>query len=64
MTKVMLLKAYGKVCANKGGAGVDGMTWAELYANLQGYLYALWNCLSSGRYFTATVLQVEIPKKS
>jgi retron-type reverse transcriptase len=27
MTKVMVLKAYGKLRANKGGAGVDGMTW-------------------------------------
>ena len=40
------------------------MTWAELDANLQGYLYALWNRLSSGSYFPAPVLQVEIPKKS
>jgi RNA-directed DNA polymerase len=40
------------------------MTWAELDANLQRYLYRLWNRLSSGSYFPAPVLQVEIPKKS
>lgn len=28
ITKAMVWKAYGNVRANKGGAGVDGMTWA------------------------------------
>ena len=64
LTKVMVLKAYGEVRANKGRAGVDGMTWAELDANLQVYLYALRNRLNSGSFFHAPVLQVEIPKKS
>jgi retron-type reverse transcriptase len=62
ITKAMVLQAYGNLQANKGGAGVDGMTWAELDANLKGYLYRLWNCLSSGSYFPTPVLQVEIPK--
>jgi group II intron reverse transcriptase/maturase len=64
ITKVMVLKAYQKVRANKGGAGVDRMTWAELDSNLKGHLYQLWNRLSSGSYFPGPVLQVEIPKKS
>ena len=64
ITMAMVLKAYGIVRANKGGAGVDGMTWAELDANLQGHLYRLWSRLSSGSYFPAPVRQVEIPKKS
>jgi group II intron reverse transcriptase/maturase len=64
ITKAMVLKAYGVVRANKGGAGVDGMTWAELDANPRGYLYRLWNRLSSGSYFPPPVLQVEIPKKN
>ena len=64
ITKAMVLKAYGNVRANKGGSGVDGMTWAELDSNLQGYLYKLWNRLSSGSYYPQPVLQVEIPKKS
>ena len=64
INKVMVLKAYRKVRANKGGAGVDGMTWAELDSNLKGHLYKLWNRLSSGSYFPQAVLQVEIPKKS
>ena len=62
ITKAMVLKAYGVVRANKGGAGVDGMTWEELDANPRGYLYRLWNRLSSGSYFPPPVLQVEIPK--
>jgi group II intron reverse transcriptase/maturase len=64
ITMAMVLKAYGNVRANKGGSGVDGMTWAELDSNLQGYLYKLWNRLSSGSYYPQPVLQVEIPKKS
>jgi RNA-directed DNA polymerase len=64
ITMAMALKAYGIVRANKGGGGVDGMTWAEFDANLQGHLYRLWSRLSSGSYFPAPVGQVEIPKKS
>jgi RNA-directed DNA polymerase len=63
ITKAMVLKTYGNVRANKGGAGVDGMTRVELDANPRGYLYRLWNRLSSGSYFPSPVLQVEIPKK-
>jgi RNA-directed DNA polymerase len=63
ITMAMVLKAYGIVRANKGGGGVDGMTWAELDANQRGYLYRLWNRLSSGIYFPSPVLEVEIPKK-
>ena len=63
ISMAMVLKAYGKVRANKGGAGVNGMTWAELDANPRGYLCRLWNRLSSGSYFPAPVLQVEIPRK-
>jgi retron-type reverse transcriptase len=64
ITKAMVFKAYGNVGANKGGAGMDGMTWVELDANLPRYLFRLWNRLISGSYFPAPVLQVEIPKKS
>jgi RNA-directed DNA polymerase len=64
ITMAMVLKAYGIVRANKGGAGVDGMTWADLDANSIRYLSRLWNRLSSGSYFPTAVLQVEIPKKS
>jgi RNA-directed DNA polymerase len=63
ITKAMVLKVYGNVRANMGGAGVDGMTWAELDANPGGYLDRLWNRLISGIYYLAPVLQVEIPKK-
>lgn len=59
----MVLKAYRKVRANKGGSGVDGMTWEELDSNLSKHLYKLWNRLSSGSYFPQAVLQAEVPKK-
>jgi retron-type reverse transcriptase len=39
------------------------MTWAELDANHRGYLYRLWNRLSSGSNFFPPILQVEIKKK-
>jgi RNA-directed DNA polymerase len=60
----MVLKGYGKVCANKGGAYEDGLVWAVLNANLQGYPYVLWNRMNSGSFLPAPVLQVEIPKES
>jgi group II intron reverse transcriptase/maturase len=64
INKVMVWKAYRKVRANKGGSGVDGMTWQELDAHAGKYLYTLWNRLSSGSYFPQAVLQVTIPKKN
>jgi len=56
ITRALVFKAYGEGRANKVGAGVNGMSWAALDANLQGYLYALWNRLSSGSYFPSAVL--------
>ena len=64
ITMAMVLRAYGIVSPNMGGAGVDEITWVELDDNLRGYLCRLWIRLSSGSYFPAPVLQVEIPKKS
>lgn len=63
ITKVMVWRAHGKVKANKGGAGVDGMTWMRLEENLSGELYKLWNRLSSGSYHPEPVKRVEIRKK-
>lgn len=63
ITKVMVWQAYKKVRQNKGGPGVDGMTWAMLESDLPGQLYKLWNRMSSGSYFPQPVREVLIPKK-
>ena len=59
----MVWQAYKKVRQNKGGSGVDGMTWAMLESDLPGQLYKLWNRMSSGSYFPQPVREVLIPKK-
>jgi retron-type reverse transcriptase len=59
----MVLQAYEKVRANKGSAGVDGMTWAVLDARKPEYIYLLWNRLSSGSYYPQPVKEFEIDKK-
>ena len=55
-------QAYKRIKANKGGAGVDGVTMPELEQDLKGNLYRIWNRLSSGSYFPPPVKRVEIPK--
>ncbi len=63
ITKVMVWQAYKKVRKNKGGSGVDGMTWTLLESDLPGHLYKLWNRMSSGSYFPQPVKAVLIPKR-
>ena len=63
ISKLMVWQAYKVVKANKGGAGIDGMTWAKLDNNPAPHLYKLWNRLTSGTYFPEPVRQVGIPKK-
>lgn len=55
-------QAYKRVKANKGGAGVDGVTMLEFERGLKGNLYRIWNRLSSGSYIPPPVKRVEIPK--
>ena len=55
-------KAFKKVKANQGAAGVDGQTIAGFEANLSNNLYELWNRLSPGSYFPPPVRRVDIPK--
>ena len=62
ITRVMVMQAYKKVRANKGSAGVDEMSWADLDKDLAAQLYKLWNRLSSGTYFPKPVKEVEINK--
>ena len=62
--KRIVLEAYKRVKSNKGSAGVDGIDFEKFEENLKGNLYKLWNRMSSGCYFPAPVLAVDIPKKN
>jgi RNA-directed DNA polymerase len=64
ISKWVVRRAYEKVKANDGAAGVDGESIAEFEENLKGNLYRIWNRLSSGSYFPPPVRAVEIPKKA
>ena len=55
-------KAFKKIKANQGAAGVDGQSIADFKADLSNNLYKLWNRLSSGSYFPPPVRRVNIPK--
>lgn len=63
ITRMKVWQAYAKVKANKGGCGIDNMSWAYLEKHQYTELYKLWNRLTSGSYFPQAVKQVAIPKK-
>jgi RNA-directed DNA polymerase len=62
ISKWEVWQAYQKVAANKGAAGVDGVSLAEFESDLKGNLYKIWNRMSSGSYFPPPVKAVEIPR--
>ena len=62
ISKQLIVKAYKRVKANKGSAGVDGKSLKDFDGNLKNNLYKLWNRLSSGSYHPSAVLRVDIPK--
>jgi RNA-directed DNA polymerase len=62
--KVLVWKAYQRVKANGGSAGVDGESISKFDENLGDNLYKLWNRMASGSYFPPPVRAVPIPKKS
>jgi len=62
IAKKMVWEAYKRVRRNKGAAGIDNETIAMYEERLEDNLYVLWNRMSSGSYFPASVLEVEIPK--
>ena len=64
ITRVMVWEAYWKVRKNKGGMGIDGMSWEELDKIRDKQLYKLWNRLSSGSYFPPPIKEVEIEKQA
>lgn len=63
ISKQVVFEAYQRVKANKGAAGVDGVSIADFEKNLKNNLYKIWNRMSSGSYFPPAVLLVEIAKK-
>ena len=57
-----LVRAFKRVRANKGSAGVDGMTVDELPAYLREHWSAVREQLLTGHYRPNAVKRVEIPK--
>lgn len=62
ISKQLVWQAYQKVKANKGSAGIDGITLTEFDQNLKNNLYKIWNRMISGSYMPSPVKLVEIPK--
>jgi RNA-directed DNA polymerase len=62
VSKRAVWEAWEKVKANKGAAGVDGVSIEEFGKDLKNNLYKVWNRMSSGTYFPPAVRAVEIPK--
>lgn len=63
ITRLQVWEAYWKVRKNKGGSGIDNMSWETLDRIRDKELYKLWNRLSSGSYFPPPVKEVSIKKK-
>lgn len=63
ISKKVVWKAYQRVKANQGAAGVDSESVEEFERDLKNNLYKLWNRMSSGTYFPPPVRTVAIPKK-
>ncbi|MBF9019063.1 MULTISPECIES: reverse transcriptase domain-containing protein, partial [unclassified Oceanispirochaeta] len=57
-----MMKAYSKVVANKGSAGVDNMSVVDLGDHLRRHWPVIRKALLEGRYIPQKVLRVEIPK--
>lgn len=64
ISKQVVWKAYKRVKANRGAAGVDRQSLEEFEKDLKSNLYKVWNRMSSGSYFPPPVRLVEIAKGS
>jgi RNA-directed DNA polymerase len=62
ISKWVVLKAFRRVKANGGAAGVDRESIEGFERNLKKNLYKLWNRMSSGSYFPPPVRAVDISK--
>lgn len=63
ISRQMVWVAYKKVRANRGSAGVDGVSMEEFDVHRSRNLYKLWNRMASGSYYPPAVKEVEITKK-
>jgi len=63
ITEQMVRKAYEKVKANGGSAGIDKVSLEVFQQDLSDNLYKIWNRMASGSYFPPSVREVAIPKK-
>src|SRR5580693_6788519 len=63
ISKQEVWKAYERVKANKGAAGVDEESIEDFDKRLKDNLYKIWNRMSSGSYFPPPVRSVEIDKE-
>lgn len=61
--KALIWRAYERVRANGGGAGVDGTTIEDFEQKLSKNLYKIWSRMSSGSYFPPAVRCKAIPKR-
>src|SRR5437879_13180900 len=62
ISKQEVWKAYEKVKANQGAAGVDEQSIEDFDKKLKDNLYKIWNRMSSGSYFPQPVLAVKMGK--
>ena len=62
ISKNAVMAAWLKVRARRGGPGIDSKTIEDFESDLKDNLYKVWNRMSSGSYFPAPVMGVEIPK--
>lgn len=63
ISKHVVWRAYKRVKANRGAAGIDQESITTFERDLQRNLYKVWNRMSSGSYMPPPVKLVEIPKK-
>lgn len=61
--KHLVRDAYRQVRANRGAAGVDGVSLAAFETDLEGNLYKIWNRMASGAYHPPPVRRVDIAKE-
>lgn len=62
ISKWTVLRAWQRVRANRGAAGIDDVSILEFERKLKSNLYRIWNRMSSGSYFPPPVRRVMIPK--
>jgi RNA-directed DNA polymerase len=62
ISKWAVLKAWQRVRANRGAAGIDDISIKEFEEKLKNNLYRIWNRMSSGSYMPPPVRRVMIPK--